>query len=118
MATCIAASIGVSAASEPDHAGRDEVRHSPCTTGMSSPANVSTDQASSSPPAEASEARVPPAASTVTISASHRRSSAVRPSSTARSEAAYTGNGVPPDEETASHKVSTKPVLPDRACAR
>ena len=36
MATCIAASIGVSAASEAAQAARDVVRHSACTTGTSS----------------------------------------------------------------------------------
>jgi hypothetical protein len=118
MATCIAASIGVSAADESSHAARDEVRHSPCTTGMSSPARASTDQTSSSPPAAASAGRVPPAASTVTTRASHRPSSPVSPSSTARSEAVKTGSGFAPAVSTAAQSVSTNPVLPDSACAR
>ena len=74
-ATCIAASIGVSAADEAAHAARDEVRHSACSTGTSSAASAATSQASSSPPALASPATVPPAASTVTISASAPASS-------------------------------------------
>ena len=74
-ATCIAASIGVSAADEAAHAARDEVRHSAWSTGTSSAASAATSQASSSPPALASPATVPPAASTVTISASTPASS-------------------------------------------
>ena len=74
-ATCIAASIGVSAADEAAHAARGEVRHSACSTGTSSAASAATSQASESPPALASPATVPPAASTVTISASAPASS-------------------------------------------
>lgn len=50
IATCIAASIGDSAASESSHAARADVRHSPWSTGTSSSASAPTSHASSSPP--------------------------------------------------------------------
>ena len=75
-ATCMAASIGLSAALEDCQAARDEVRHSACSTGTSRPASADTSQLSASPPALAPAATVPPAASTVTSTASAPASSA------------------------------------------
>lgn len=118
IATCIAASIGDSAASEAAQAARDEVRHRPWRTGMSRSASAPMSQASSSPPAEASEARVPPDARTVATSASARPSSAYRPASAPRSVPQYTGSALAPFASIAAHSVSTKPVFPDSSWAR
>ncbi len=117
-ATCIAASIGVSAALESAQAARDEVRHSACRTGTSSSASAATSQASSSPPAVASLATVPPAASMVTISASTpaRRSYTSAPAD--RSDEQNTGRALAPCASTASASASTNAVLPETACAR
>ncbi len=112
MATCIAASIGDSAASEASQAAREEVRQSPCSTGTSRSASAPTSQASSSPPADACEACVPPAARTVATRASARPSSSYSPGSAPRSEPQYTGRALAPRASIASHSVSTKAVLP------
>lgn len=70
IAIWLAESSGVTPSSEASHSARELVRHRPWSTGMSSAAIRSTSQASSSPPALAEAGTEPPAASTVTISAS------------------------------------------------
>ena len=74
MATCMAASIGVIELAAAQSA-RELVRQIPCMIGMSRSARAPMLQAASSPPADASEGTTPPAASTVTISASQPLSS-------------------------------------------
>ena len=83
-ATWVATSSGVSPSSEFAQTRGDQVRHSPCRIGMSSAASAATSQASSSPPAVAVAGLVPPAASTVTISASKVPSWASRSSGAPR----------------------------------
>ena len=102
MATCMAASIGVSAAVEAAHWARAVVRQSPCRIGTSRPARA---PASQSPPWRPPAAE-PPAASTVVITASAwpRRSISWAP---LRSEAQKTGSGVAP-----------RRPWPRRACRR
>ncbi len=68
--------------------------------------------ASSSPPAEACEACVPPAASTVATSASALPRISYSSGSAPRSEPQYTGRALAPRASTASHRVATKAVLP------
>ena len=70
-ATCVATSSGDRPSSDSAQSLRLVVRHSPCRIGTSSPASLRTSQPSSSPPAEAFAGRVPPAASTVVMSASY-----------------------------------------------
>ena len=64
-------------------------------------------QASSSPPADAVAGFVPPAASTVTTSASASRSRSSRAGSAVRSEAQYSGIGRPPAASIASQRACT-----------
>lgn len=118
IATCIAASMGETAASDASQTARDDVRHSPWRTGTFRSASAPMSQASSSPPADASDARVPPAASTVATSASARPSSSYSPASALRSEPQYTGRALAPRSSIRSHRTSTKEVLPDSSCAR
>ncbi|MGX1408180.1 hypothetical protein RKD40_005793 [Streptomyces ambofaciens] len=118
IATCIAASMGDRAASEASQAAREEVRQSPCSTGTFRSARAPMSHASSSPPAEACEACVPPAARTVATRASVRPSSSYSPGSAPRSEPQYTGSALAPRASIASHSVSTKAVLPLRWWAR
>ena len=75
-------------------------------------------QASSSPPADACEACVPPAASTVATSASASPRSSYSPASAPRSEPQYTGRALAPRASIASHSVSTNAVFPDSSWAR
>lgn len=118
IATCIAASMGDRAASDSSQAAREEVRQSPCRTGTFRSASAPMSQDSSSPPADACEACVPPAASTVATSASAFESSSYSPASAPRSEPQYTGSALAPCASTAAHRVSTKAVLPLSSCAR
>ncbi|CAM5498449.1 hypothetical protein SGLAM104S_10207 [Streptomyces glaucescens] len=75
-------------------------------------------QDSSSPPAEACEAWVPPAARTVATRASARWRISYSPGSAPRSEPQYTGRALAPCASIASHRVSTKAVLPLSSWAR
>lgn len=118
IATCIAASIGDSAASDLSQTSREVVRHRPWTIGLSRAASAPTSQASSSPPAPAAEATDPPAASTVTTRASARPSSSSSPSSAPRSDPQKIGSALAPLRSRASQRVSTNAVLPDSSCAR
>lgn len=118
IATCIAASMGERAASDASQALLDEVRQSPCSTGTFRSASAPMSQASSSPPADASEACVPPAASTVATSVSAVPRISYRPASAPRSEPQYTASALAPRASIASHSVSTNAVLPDSWWAR
>ena len=112
MATCVAASSGLSPVAVPAHCARGAVRHSACSTGTSSAAIAPTSHASSSPPAWDSAGATPPAASTVTTSASACRSTPSSPSSADRRLAHHTGSGVAPAAQTARHRSSMNAVLP------
>jgi hypothetical protein len=118
IATCIAASIGDSAASDASQVALEVVRHRPWITGTSSAASAPASQASSSPPALAAAATAPPAASTVATSASALPSRSSSPWSAPRREPQKTGSALAPRCSTASHSVSTNAVLPDSSCAR
>jgi hypothetical protein len=130
MATCIAASIGESAAFEFCHVAYEVVVAMPWITGMPSSRSAPTSQASSSPPALASAAMAPPPASTVAIRESQPRR---RPSRSPlvsepepepgadrseRSEEQKMGRAFAPERSTASQSSSTNPVFPDSSCAR
>jgi hypothetical protein len=117
IATCIAASIG-DTASEAAHFAREVVRHSPCSTGTSNAASAPASHASSSPPALAVDATVPPAASTVATSASARPSSSRSSSGAPRNDPQNTGSALAPRASMASHSTSTNAMLPLSSCAR
>ncbi len=74
--------------------------------------------ASSSPPAEAWEAWVPPEARTVAIRASAVPRISYRAGSAPRSEPQYTARALAPFASICSQRVSTKAVFPERWCAR
>ena len=116
IATCMAASIGASAAFEASHCARELVRQRPCSTGTSSPASTPASQSLS--PAVLLPGAEPPAASTVVITASAVLRSSASWASAERSEAQKTGRGVAPRSARAPHSVSTKSVFPDSSCAR
>ena len=119
IATWLAESSGLTPSSDASHSARLLVRQSPCSTGMSRAAIRSTSQVSSSPPALASAGTVPPAASTVTISASRVPSASNRSSGAARSEPAKIGTATAwPVASTASARACTKSVFPLTWCAR
>ena len=118
IATCVAASSGDSPSSLASHAARPLVRHNPCRIGTSRSASTPTSQASSSPPAPKVAGLVPPAASTVTTSASALRSSASRSGEAVRSDAVKIGSGRPPFASTAWQSTSTNAVFPAMWCAR
>jgi hypothetical protein len=92
IATCMAASIGVSAADEAAHCSRELVRHSPCRTGTPRVASAPASQSPSAAPA----AFDPPAARTVVMTASAWPSRPISSGSGCRSEAQNTGKGLPP----------------------
>ena len=115
IATCIAASIGASAAFEASHCARELVRQRPCSTGTSRLASMPASQSLS---LVASAAAEPPAASTVVITAWAGASRAASPASAERSEPQKMGSGVAPCSARAAQRVSTKAVFPDSSCAR
>ncbi|SKZ71930.1 Uncharacterised protein [Mycobacteroides abscessus subsp. abscessus] len=117
-ATCVATSSGESPSSLASQSARGPVRHSPCRIGMSSAARRSMFHASSSPPADAVAGVAPPAARTVTTSASAVASNSMRSSGAVRNEAQKIGIGRAPCSSIAAHSASTYRVFPARCCAR
>ena len=120
IATCIAASIGASAALDCSHCARELVRHSPCSTGTSNRARSPASQSLSPLTSPAAE---PPAASTVVMTAAAGLSRSARPASASsspvgRSDPQKTGNGIAPRCARAAQRVSTKAVFPASSCAR
>ena len=86
---------------------------------MSSAARRATSQASSSPPADADAGVLPPAASTVTISASRVPSAAYRSSGAERSDPAKIGTPTAWSVASiASASACAKPEFPLASCAR
>ncbi len=119
MAIWLAESSGVTPSSDAAHSSRELVRHSPCSTGTSRAAIRSTSQASSSPPAPADAGTLPPAASTVTTSASKPASASYSSSGADRSDPAKTGTPTArPVASTASARVCAKAALPPASWAR
>ncbi len=112
IATWVAVSNGDSPSSFSSHDSRLDVRHNPCRIGTSSAASAPTSHASSSPPADAFAGFVPPAASTVTISASACLSVSSSSGSAVRSDEQNTGSGFPPLASIASHNACTNAVFP------
>src|SRR6201995_2323152 len=90
IATCMAASIGLSPPSAACHWAREEVRHRPWRIGTPRVARAPASQSPSAPPSAAAE---PPAARTVVMTAWAGASSSRRPSSAERSEAQWTWRG-------------------------
>ena len=124
IATCMAASSGVSPAGDVAHAARLLVAHTAWITGTSSAASASARQVLQSawPSTAASAAVDPPEASTVVTSASMRpcksSSAATRPSASGRSEYAHTHSAFAPATSSASASASTKAVFPVTRCER
>ena len=113
-ATCVATSSGDIPSSLAAQLSRDEVRHKPCRIGTSRRASCSMFQLSSSPPADAVAGVAPPAARTVTTSASATASCASRSSGAVRSDAQKMGRARPPLSSMASHRAWMYAVFPAR----
>ena len=118
-ATWVATSSGDSPSSESAHASRDQVRNCPCRIGMSSAATALTSHPSSSPPADAFAGVVPPAARTVTTSASSVPNASSRSGGAVRRDEQNIGTATAsPVASTASASAGTNAVFPDVWWAR